>query len=290
MLKIKYWFQLSRPQTLIASISPVILGSAFCYKHTHFFELNIFFATLIAAILIQIITNIINDLYDWKKGADTPNRLGPDRMVAKGFLNQREVVQAIKIIGVLTILIGLYLVFKGGWIILLIGLSSLMLAYLYTATSFSIAYNGYGEFFVFLYFGLIASIGTVFLQSSHFYYEALLIGCITGCLNVCLLVVNNLRDVKEDMQANKKTLIVRYGVFFGKIEFIIMIIAPYFFLYYLLTLLNLPLFIYSYIILGLFSVVLIFKICNNRMFLINQALKFLTVYIFSFTLLLLLNF
>ena len=125
MQKIKYWLKLSRPKTLIASISPVLISSIFCYNHTPFFELNIFFATLIAAMLIQILTNFINDLYDWKKGSDTPKRLGPERMVAKGFLNEKEVIKAIYFVCCLCLIIGLYLVIKGGWIILLIGGTSL---------------------------------------------------------------------------------------------------------------------------------------------------------------------
>ena len=204
-------------------------------------------------------------------------------------VNDKEEIKAIYFVCYLCLIIGLYLVIKGGWIILLIGATSLIFAYLYTATSFSIAYNGYGDFFVFLYFGLIASVGTVFLQTNSYHYEGFLIGCITGCLNVALLVVNNIRDVKEDSITNKKTLIVRFGTFFGKIEFVFMMVAPFFFIYQLLTLLNKQILFYSYSTLGVFGIILIYKIFNSKSFLESKALKHLSIYMTLLTVLLVIN-
>ena len=226
MLKISYWIKASRPLTLIASIAPVLIVSAFCYKN---FQLNstVFVCTLIAASLIQIMTNFINDLYDYKKGSDNENRLGPTRMVQAGHLNEIEMKKGILIVLGLAIAIGVFLVYVGGLPIFMIGLSSFVLAYLYTATAFSIAYNGMGEIFVFIYFGLVASIGTAYLQTLKFSYEALIIGVVVGALNVALLVINNLRDRKEDAAANKKTLVVLFGDKFGQLELAIMLAIPF---------------------------------------------------------------
>ena len=194
MLKVNYWIQAARPQTLVASLAPVICSSFLCYKYYQF-NFLIFFLTVLSAVLIQIMTNFINDLYDFKKGADKENRLGPDRMIQKGFISENEIKNAILLLLLLSVFTGLYLVIIGGWIILVIGLSSFLFAYLYTATKFSIAYNGLGEVFVFLYFGLIAAIGTAYLQTHSYLFDSLVIGCIFGFLNMSLLIINNLRDV-----------------------------------------------------------------------------------------------
>ena len=232
MQKVNYWIKASRPQTLIASLAPVLSNSILCYKY-YSFSYIIFVLTVISALLIQIMTNFINDLYDYKKGSDKTTRLGPDRMIQKGHLNQLEIKKAIVLLLCLSVFSGLYLVLVGGWIILSIGLSSFLFAYLYTATKFSIAYNGLGEVFVFIYFGIIASMGTSYLQSGFFIHESFLIGVIFGFLNISLLVINNLRDYNEDIASNKMTLIVLLGKNFGKLELLISLFAPLIIIFYL---------------------------------------------------------
>ena len=194
MQKLLYFFYAIRPKTLIASIAPVLISSLLCYK-LNSFDITIFYLTVLAAMLIQMMTNLINDLYDYKKGSDQNNRIGPERMIQKGYLSQNEIIKAIYFILLISLLIGIYLAMIGGIIIVAIGLSSLLLAYLYTATRFSIAYNGLGEIFVFIYFGLIASLGTCYLQILEYNNNVLLIGIICGSLNVCLLIINNLHEI-----------------------------------------------------------------------------------------------
>ena len=237
MHKIFYWVKASRPQTLIASLAPVLSSSMLCYKYYEF-NYIVLVLTVLSSVLIQIMTNFINDLYDFKKGADKSNRLGPDRMIQKGFIAESEIKIAIFVLLILSVISGFYLVVIGGWIILIIGLSSFLFAYLYTATKFSIAYNGMGEFFVFIYFGLIASVGTAYLQTGFYIDKALIIGFIFGFLNTSLLVINNLRDIKEDCLSNKKTLIVMFGTNFGKFELFISLFSPIIIFYYLLLSLN----------------------------------------------------
>jgi len=285
MQKVNYWIKASRPQTLIASLAPVLSNSILCYKY-YSFSYIIFVLTVISAILIQIMTNFINDLYDYKKGSDKTTRLGPDRMIQKGHLNQLEIKKAIVLLLCLSVFSGLYLVLVGGWIILSIGLSSFLFAYLYTATKFSIAYNGLGEVFVFIYFGIIASMGTSYLHSGFFIRESFLIGVVFGFLNISLLVINNLRDYNEDIASNKMTLIVLLGKNFGKLELLISLFAPFIIIFYLDI--NLRLDSISYFTFPLFILPIYIYIytVKNKSFLISRALPFASLYIFLFTCLL----
>ena len=282
MQKISFWIKASRPQTLIASISPVVLCSILCSTY-NLFSYPIFFSTLFAAVLIQIMTNFINDLYDFKKGADRSDRLGPDRMVQKGYLKENEVKNAVFLTLIITVVIGLYLVFIGGLPILIIGCSSFLFAYLYTATKFSIAYNGLGEIFVFIYFGLIASIGTTYLQILKFDYNTFLIGVISGLLSTSLLIVNNLRDAKADALSNKKTLIVIFGETFGKLELTFTLVSPYFILFLLANSLDVVEIFYNVMPLSIFTCLLLIKSILNKDFLKHKTLPFLSLYIVIFT-------
>ena len=285
MNKYRYWLLAARPKTLIASAAPVVASSILCIKY-YSLDYFIFFCTLISAILIQIMTNFINDLYDFKKGADSNKRIGPDRMIQKGNITEIEMKKGILFILILSILVGLYLVIIGGWIILLIGVSAFLFAYLYTATNLSIAYNGLGEIFVFIYFGLIATLGTFYLQTAEINYDVLLIGAIFGFLNMSLLIINNLRDLKEDREANKKTLAVLFGEKFAKIELLISNISVYIILFLLLLSLDkVQLFFIFYIII-IIKIKLLYKTCNDIGFLNSTALQKFSFSIFCFTFLL----
>ena len=121
MQKLFYLVYASRPKTLVASLAPVLISSTFCYKF-YSFNLTIFFCTIVAALLIQIMTNFINDLYDYKKGADKENRIGPDRMIQKGYLSENDMLYSIYVVFFFALLIGCYLVSVGGIIILFIGI------------------------------------------------------------------------------------------------------------------------------------------------------------------------
>ena len=284
MGKTKHWIQAARPQTLIASLIPIVPVSMLCV-HLNRFSFAVFICTILCSILIQIMTNFINDLYDFKKGADRSDRVGPDRVVEKGYLNEKEVLVGVYVLLFLAVLLGGYLVSVGGIIILMIGLSSFLFAYLYTATKLSIAYNGLGEIFVFIYFGVLSSWGTFYLQTLEYSFLTFLFGLIAGSLNSSMLIINNLRDYNEDLLSNKKTLIVIFGKNFGKIEFILMNILSYLSLYYLFSLLSQLHNFYLFYILVLFCVIILYKVVMAPEF-IKKALQYYSLYITIFTIIL----
>ena len=285
MINIKYWIYAARPKTLIASIAPIMPVSILCIKN-NVFNLPILIIIIFAALCIQIMTNFINDLYDYKRGADTFDRVGPERMLQMGYLTSKQMKKGIAVVFALALLSGTYLVDRGGYPILLIGLSGFLFAYLYTATKISIAYNGLGEIFVFLYFGIISSLGTYYLFTLQYSKNALLIGSIAGALNILLLVVNNLRDYEADMKAKKNTLIVLMGENFGKIEFVIISILIYLFLYFLLVGLNQVEDFLWFIPLIIFALLLCYRVIYKNKFMATGALQQISLYITLFTLLL----
>ena len=285
MINIKYWIYAARPKTLIASIAPIMPVSILCIKN-NVFNLPILIIIIFSALCIQIMTNFINDLYDYKRGADTFDRVGPERMLQMGYLTSKQMKKGIAVVFALALLSGAYLVDRGGYPILLIGLSGFLFAYLYTATKISIAYNGLGEIFVFLYFGIISSLGTYYLFTLQYSKNALLIGSIAGALNILLLVVNNLRDYEADMKAKKNTLIVLMGENFGKIEFVIISILIYLFLYFLLVGLNQVEDFLWFIPLIIFALLLCYRVIYKNKFMATGALQQISLYITLFTLLL----
>ena len=224
-MKIKAWIYAARPKTLTASIIPIICA-IIIMPNFELFNFNIFILTILAAIIIQIITNYINDLYDFLNGADE-NRIGPPRMLQSGLLSQAEITLAIKILFTLAILCGLPLVIHGGWPILIIGLSAFLFAYLYTAGPFPLAYHGLGDFFVFIYFGLLPVMGTYYLQTGFIDNNAIWLGISIGAKNVLLLAINNIRDYDGDKDVNKNTLVVKFGKKFGLFQIILMILLSY---------------------------------------------------------------
>lgn len=221
----------ARPKTLPAAIVPVWVGCALAWQATSSFSLALALATVGSAICIQIATNFFNDAIDDAKGADTAARLGPTRVTASGLLSRKAVYLLATIFLVLAALCAVPLIAERGWVILAIGLPSLFLAYGYTGGPFPLAYLGLGEIFVVLFFGLIAVTGTVFVQTGLFLPQAAWLGLTVGSLSAVLITINNLRDIAEDTESNKKTLAVRWG--FEKasnlirIEYLIAIVAFY---------------------------------------------------------------
>ena len=220
------WIITSRPKTLTAAISPVLLGSALAY-YDNFFNIITFFIFLIAACLIQVGTNYSNDLFDYLKGTDDSNRLGPDRAMQTGVLSKKEIQKAIVIIFSLAIFFGFYLALLGGWIIVAIGLLSIFFGIIYTGGPYPLAYNGLGDIFVFIFFGLVAVPGTYYLHTGVFTFESIILGFALGCLSTAILVVNNLRDIDNDKKHNKNTLAVYIGRKLTRIEYLLLIIAAY---------------------------------------------------------------
>ena len=232
------WIIAFRIKTLPAAISPVLVGTALAFKMSNNFNLVTFLSILLASILIQIGTNLSNDLSDFLKGADTKDRLGPIRVAQSGLLTTDKLKLGIIISFSLAILFGFYLVTIGGYIIILIGLLSIISGILYTSGPYPLGYNGLGDIFVFIFFGIIAVMGTYYLQTLTINVESLICGIIMGSLSTAILVVNNIRDVITDADSGKNTLAVKLGLTFSKIEFLIMVFLPYILSLYLYLLIN----------------------------------------------------
>lgn len=209
------WLMAVRPRTLSASLAPVAVGTALAVAQGGFHG-GAALAALLGALLIQVGTNLANDVLDFQKGADTAERLGPTRVVASGLLSARAVGLGAAAAFGAALLVGLYLVARGGLPILVIGLASLACGYLYTGGPHPLAYRGLGDLFVLVFFGLIAVAGTVYVQSGRWSPAALLLGLSVGALSVAILSANNLRDRATDAAAGKRTLIVRLGDGWGR--------------------------------------------------------------------------
>ena len=212
------WLEGTRPKTLIASVSPVLIGTTIALEQGKFHFL-IFLATLLFALLIQIGTNFANDYFDFLKGADTKERKGPRRLVQSKLVTPKTMKLATHLIFTLAGLIALYLVSIGGLWIAGPLLLSILLGYLYTAGPYPLAYLGISDLFVFVFFGLIATTGTTYLQTGTLELTALIAGMGPGFLSMAILVLNNMRDIEEDRKANKKTLPVRFGLTVAKFEY-----------------------------------------------------------------------
>ena len=222
----KNWLLAARLKTLTASISPVILGSALAF-HDETFHLFIFFMTLLAAILIQVGTNFANDVFDYQKGSDREDRLGPLRVTQSGLISAEKMKKAMWQTFALAICVGSYLVFIGGWPIVLIGLVSIAAGIAYTGGPYPLGYHGWGDVLVFIFFGFIAVLGTYYLQSGTINELSLYMGAAMGMLSTAILVVNNLRDADTDKLSGKKTLAVRLGKKFSKIQYSILMLLPF---------------------------------------------------------------
>lgn len=203
----------------------------------------LFACALAGAVLIQIATNFINDAIDFEKGADTGERLGPLRVTQAGLLSASAVMRGAVVCLVGAALCGIPLILRGGWPLLAIGLASMAMAYAYTGGPYPLAYHGLGELFVIVFFGLIAVGGTYYVLTLRLTPAALLAGLAAGCLATVLLVINNLRDVESDRRAAKKTLAVRFGERFARLEVALFALAPFVAVSFMepLTLLALPL-------------------------------------------------
>ncbi|RYG24590.1 1,4-dihydroxy-2-naphthoate polyprenyltransferase [bacterium] len=215
MSPIQAWWLAIRPRTLPAATAPVLVGSAHAYRVGHFVALPAL-AALIGALLIQIVSNLANDYFDFKKGADTEERLGPTRVTQAGLISEKGVLGGLVTCVLLAVLVGLYLVWVGGWPIVAVGVVSLICAIAYTGGPFPLGYNGLGELFVFFFFGPVAVAGTVYVQSLRWEPLAALAGVPIGLLCANILVVNNVRDVETDAKAGKRTLAVRFRRKFGE--------------------------------------------------------------------------
>jgi len=213
-----------RPQTLPAAVAPVIVATALASAHGHH-HLGVTLVAMLGAILIQIFANLYNDVADFRRGADTEDRVGPARVTQKGWMTQRQVLQACVAVVVGALLTGVYLAWVGGWPIFVLGLVSLLFAYLYTGGPAPLAYVGLADLFVLIFFGEVAVCATYYLIVGHLHPAAWVLGLVVGLPTTAILVVNNLRDQETDALVNKRTLVVRFGNTFGQVEYAVCLIG-----------------------------------------------------------------
>lgn len=236
MKKFLLWLKIIRPQTLFASFCPVVV--ALMVTGVNFGLVAV--ATVFCALALQILSNLINDYYDFKRGADKVGRIGFKRAMAEGEVSEQQMQKAIFITLGISLALGLYLVIHSGWQngafsimgtlpILLVGITALLFAWLYTATNHSLSYLGIADIFVFLYYGVIASTGTSYLQTHTFCLDSFYAGAVCGLISMCVLIINNLRDIDSDREVGKKTFPVRFGKCAGKIGmFVVVLLMPLF--------------------------------------------------------------
>jgi len=194
--KIESWLLASRPRTLLAAVVPVMVGSSLAISQNKFtFILSLI--ALFCSILIQVGTNFTNDLYDYLKGTDKEDRVGPRRVLVSGLITTSEMKLGIITVFGLAFLLGLYLVYAAGIVILIIGVISILAGLAYTAGPYPLAYNGLGDVFVFAFFGIVGTTGTYYLHLHEFSLLSFLIAVPVGALITNILVVNNYRDIKK---------------------------------------------------------------------------------------------
>ncbi|MCA9783466.1 MAG: 1,4-dihydroxy-2-naphthoate polyprenyltransferase [Candidatus Delongbacteria bacterium] len=224
MHKLTLWLGAFRPRTLGAALAPVAMGVAWAAAHgTRQWMLAVL--VLLSALLIQIGTNLANDYFDFRKGADTAERIGPRRLSQSGLMSPRDVRRAFVLAFALAVAIGAVLLARGGLPIFVIGVLAVAFGVLYTGGPFPLAYNGLGDVFAFVFFGPVAVAGTVWVLALEWVPRAALAGVGPGLLSAALLVVNNLRDREQDRVARKRTLVVRFGVGYARSQYMVCLVG-----------------------------------------------------------------
>ncbi len=216
----------SRPQTLSAAVVPVAVGAA-CAFALGGLRWGPTLATLWGTIWIQIGTNFANDVFDYEKGADTGERLGPKRAVQAGLVTPAAMRRGMWIAFALAAAAGTYLTWVAGWPIAVIGIASVASGIAYTGGPYPLGYHGLGDIFVLIFFGFVAVCGTVFINLGTVPALAVLAAVPVGCLATAILVVNNVRDRRGDREAGKRTLVVRFGRGAGVAEYALLLAAAY---------------------------------------------------------------
>jgi len=222
----RIWMLAARPKTLPAAASGVITGTAVALNdgYFHFFPA---LAAFLVALLLQIGSNLANDVYDYERGADAGERHGPMRVTQTGLLTPNQVKIGMWVVFGLSGFVGIYLFFVAGWEVILIGLAAILSAIAYTGGPYPLGYYGLGDLFVFIFFGLAAVTGTYFVQAGSVSAGAFWMSLPIGWLIVDILVVNNLRDIDADRAAGKRTLAVRLGENWTRIEYLVLLVASY---------------------------------------------------------------
>ena len=218
-MKVSPWLLASRPKTLPAALSPVLIGTAVAFGDGKGHWPSAILAAL-GALLLQIGANYANDYYDFISGADDKSRLGPMRATSAGLVKPQEMKRAFIFVFVLAMIVGIFLVMRGGLPVVFIGVLAIASAVLYTGGPFPLGYNGLGDLFVFIFFGLVAVGGTYYVQTLGITTLAILAGIAPGLFSVAILTMNNLRDIENDRRAGKHTLPVLLGETFGRMQYV----------------------------------------------------------------------
>ena len=222
--QVAVWLEAARPRTLPAAVAPVLVGSALAWREGAF-RPGAAALCLGFALLVQVGTNFANDYYDFVRGADSADRVGPRRAVAAGLVSPRTMHRAMLLAFGAAFVLGLGLIAWGGPWLLVVGVLSILCGIVYTGGPYPLAYHGWGDVFVFIFFGLVAVGGTYFTQAGRLGADALLAGVPVGLLAANILVVNNYRDTDTDSRAGKRTLVVRLGRRFARLQFGTSIVA-----------------------------------------------------------------
>ncbi len=220
------WVAASRPATLPAAVVPVVVGTAAAISQGYF-RWGVLLCAMPASIMIQIGTNYANDYFDHKQGADTAERLGPVRLIQSGIAAPEQVLWAALISFGIAAAFGLYLVFVGGWPILAVGILSILAGIAYTGGPYPLGYNGLGDLFVFVFFGVVGVVGTYYLHAGEVSALAWWASVPVGMLVTAILVVNNVRDIETDRAVGKKTLAVRIGRNATLVQYVLFLVIAY---------------------------------------------------------------
>ena len=222
----KTWMLAIRPRTLPAAAAGVLMGAAMAWHDRHL-RFDATLVCLFTALLLQIGSNLANDVFDFERGTDTAERLGPTRVTQAELLSPRQVKIGMAVVFSLAALLGLYLAWLGGWVIIILGFAAIISAIAYTGGPFPLGYYGLGDIFVFIFFGLASVAGTYYIQAGSVSPAVWWMTIPPGLIITAILVVNNLRDIENDRKAGKHTMAVRLGEQGTKIQYLVCMVIAY---------------------------------------------------------------
>ncbi len=215
---LKAWLLATRPKTLPGALAPVIVATALAFHHKSLvWPVAILCGTF--AILMQIVANFINDYTDFKKGSDREDRLGPERACAQGWISPPAMLMASYFTSFLACATGLGLLYYGGWPLIVIGVTCVLFAFLYSTGPYPLSYYGWGDVLVVIFFGLVPICTTYYIMCKEVSYYSILLGLTIGIATDAILMVNNYRDIHQDQLSKKRTVVVRFGARFGELAY-----------------------------------------------------------------------
>lgn len=297
MKQLKVWLKAVRLRTLPLSVSGILIGNSLCFQHTEF-SVTLFVLMLFTAISFQIISNFANDYGDGVKGTDNENRLGPKRVLQQGLLSRETLKKGIVIISLISLLLAFVLIFlafgSNSWyyILIFIGLSfaSVWAAIFYTVGNKAYGYYGFGDLFVFLFFGGVSVLGAYFVQLKTFSYPAILLSLMVGFLSVGVLNLNNMRDIDNDAFVGKRTLVVIMGAAIAKKYHLFLLIVSVSILVYVFSSVSIRFFWIPYLAIIPLIVHFISVLKNSEPKFFDPELKKLSLSIFFLSILIFFSF